>query len=134
MNTPLRHLIKPLHSLQRGYHRSAVGFMLTALLMMLLVMVFAIPLASRALGEPSWESLHGEVRRGEVVSLETILDWLEAHYIGDVLEVEVERDSGYVEYEIKLLGPQGQVVEFEFDGISGQLMSIEGVRINEMRR
>ena len=47
---------------------------------------------------------------------------------------EVERDDGLVEYEIKLLGPQGQVVEFEFDGQSGQLMQIEGVRIREMQR
>jgi|TARA_R110000751_G_scaffold32712_1_gene81959 uncharacterized membrane protein YkoI len=91
-------------------------------------------LAGSAVGDQPWESLHGEVGRGEVVPLDTILDWLEAHYIGDVLEVEVEREGGYVEYEIKLLGPQGQVVEFEFDGHNGQLMSIEGVRINDMRR
>ncbi|PRY64423.1 hypothetical protein B0H98_10583 [Vreelandella songnenensis] len=91
-------------------------------------------ISAGALGDQHWEALHAEVRRGDVVPLETILDWLEAHYIGEVLEVEVERENGYVEYEIKLLGPQNQVVEFEFDGQSGQLMSIEGVRINEMRR
>lgn len=96
--------------------------------------VLAILLVGSAVGDQPWESLHGEVRRGEVVPLEAILDWLDAHYIGDVLEVEVERDGGYVEYEIKLLGPQGQVVEFEFDGHTGQLMSIEGVRINDMQR
>tara|TARA_R110002012_G_scaffold18620_4_gene68167 strand:- start:811 stop:1179 length:369 start_codon:yes stop_codon:yes gene_type:complete len=94
----------------------------------------ALLLAGGAVGDQSWESLHGEVSRGEVVPLDTILDWLEARYIGEVLEVEVEREGGYVEYEIKLLGPQGQVVEFEFDGHNGQLMSIEGVRIDAMRR
>lgn len=91
-------------------------------------------LSGSAAGDQHWEALHGEVRRGNVVSLETILDWLEAHYSGEVLEVEVERNHGYVEYEIKMLGPQNQIVEFEFDGHSGQLMAIEGVRINEMRR
>ena len=91
-------------------------------------------LSGSAVGDQHWGALHGEVRRGNVVPLETILDWLEAHYIGEVLEVEVERENGYVEYEIKMLGPQNQVVEFEFDGHSGQLMAIEGVRINEMRR
>nr|WP_225736286.1 hypothetical protein [Halomonas colorata] len=91
-------------------------------------------LSGSAVGDQHWEALHGEVRRGDVVSLESILDWLDAHYIGEVLEVEVEREKGAVEYEIKMLGPQNQVVEFEFDGHSGQLMSIEGVRINEMRR
>lgn len=91
-------------------------------------------LSGSAVGDQHWEALHGEVRRGAVVSLESILDWLDAHYIGEVVEVEVEREKGAVEYEIKMLGPQNQVVEFEFDGHSGQLMSIEGVRINEMRR
>ncbi|MGM0615617.1 MAG: PepSY domain-containing protein [Pseudomonadota bacterium] len=81
-----------------------------------------------------WHSLHDDVQRGDVVPLENILDWLDAHYIGDVLEVEVERDDGEVEYEIKLLGERGQIVEFEFDGHTGQLMEIEGVHIDAMRR
>nr|WP_240457704.1 PepSY domain-containing protein [Halomonas socia] len=80
------------------------------------------------------QPLHGEVRRGELVPLERILDWLETHYLGDVLEVELERDDGAVLYEIKMIGPQGQIVEFEFDAHSGQLMAMEGVNINAMRR
>ncbi|RUR41416.1 hypothetical protein ELY40_15080 [Vreelandella populi] len=101
---------------------------------MVLALSASAVICGSAMGDQHWETLYGEVRRGDVVSLETILDWLEAHYIGEVLEVEVERENGYVEYEIKMLGPQNQVVEFEFDGHSGQLMAIEGVRINEMRR
>ncbi|EHJ93945.1 PepSY domain-containing protein [Vreelandella boliviensis] len=122
MRKLLRHFIQPLRSFQRGTRRNATGLALVLLLV------------GSAVGDQHWESLHGEVRRGEVVPLDSILDWLEAHYIGEVLEVEVEREGGYVEYEIKLLGPQGQIVEFEFDGHNGQLMSIEGVRINDMRR
>lgn len=98
------------------------------------VAMFAIALAGSAIGDQPWEALHREVQRGDVVPLESILDWLEANYIGEVIEVEVEREDGHVEYEIKMLGAQNQVVEFEFDGHSGQLMKIEGVRINEMRR
>lgn len=122
MSKFLRHFIKPHCSVPQSARRNATGLALVLLL------------AGSAVGDQPWESLHGEVSRGEVVPLDTILDWLEAHYIGEVLEVEVEREGGYVEYEIKLLGPQGQVVEFEFDGHNGQLMSIEGVRINDMRR
>ena len=103
-------------------------------LMLALVLMLMLMLMGSATGDQHWEALHSEVRRGDVVPLETILDWLDAHYIGDVLEVEIDRDDGLVEYEIKLLGPQGQVVEFEFDGHSGQLMQIEGVRIREMQR
>ena len=115
-------LLKPLRCVLKRTRRNVTGIAL----MLLLV--------GSAVGDQPWESLHGEVSRGEVVPLDTILDWLEAHYRGDVLEVEVEREGGYVEYEIKLLGPQGQVVEFEFDGQNGQLMSIEGARINDMQR
>tara|TARA_R110000824_G_scaffold222202_1_gene409608 strand:- start:27826 stop:28194 length:369 start_codon:yes stop_codon:yes gene_type:complete len=122
MSKLLRHFIKPHCSVQRSARRNVTGLALLLLLV------------GSAVGDQPWESLHGEVGRGEVVPLDTILDWLETHYIGEVLEVEVEREGGYVEYEIKLLGPQGQVVEFEFDGHNGQLMSIEGVRINDMRR
>ena len=75
-----------------------------------LVLALVLVLMGSATGDQHWEALHSEVRRGDVVPLDTILDWLDAHYIGDVLEVEIERDDGLVEYEIKLLGPQGQVV------------------------
>lgn len=122
MRKLFRRLIQPLGSFQRSARRNVTGVALVLLLV------------GSATGDQHWESLHGEVRRGEVVPLDSILDWLEAHYIGELLEVEVEREEGEVEYEIKLLGPQGQVVEFEFDGHNGQLMSIEGVRINDMRR
>ncbi|WP_447555040.1 PepSY domain-containing protein [Vreelandella sp. EE22] len=96
--------------------------------------VVAWVLWGSAFADQPWEGLDHQVRQGEAVSLESLLDWLEARYVGEVIEVEVERDDGEIEYEIKMLGPQGQVVEFEFDGRSGQLMKIEGVRINEMQR
>lgn len=117
-----RHFKKLLRRVFRRPLRNVTGLALVLLLV------------GSAVGDQHWESLYGEVSRGEVVPLEAILDWLEERYVGDVIEVEVEREGGYVEYEIKLLGPQGQVVAFEFDGHNGQLMSIEGVRINDMRR
>lgn len=94
----------------------------------------ACVLAGGAYADQHWEGLHSEVRQGEAVSLEQLLDWLEARYLGEVIEVEMERDDDEIEYEIKMLGPQGQVVEFEFDARTGQLMKIEGARINEMMR
>lgn len=103
-------------------------------------LVVATGLASLAgavvptLADDHWQELHGDVQRGEVVPLEDILDWLDEHYRGEVLEVELERDDDEAEYEIKMIGPQDQIVEFEFDAISGQLMAIEGVNINGMMR
>lgn len=90
--------------------------------------------ASPARADEAWNDLHKAVRQGHVVALPEILDWLEAHYVGQVLEVELERDDGHLTYEVEMLGPQGQVVEFEFDAASGELIGMEGVNINGMRR
>ncbi|QJQ93845.1 MULTISPECIES: PepSY domain-containing protein [Halomonadaceae] len=92
--------------------------------------LFAAPLAA----DEHWRDLHGEVRAGRIVALPVILDWLEAHYEGRVLEVELEREDGILVYEVEMIGPQGQIVEFEFDAVSGELIGIEGVNVNAMRR
>lgn len=81
-----------------------------------------------------WRGLHGEVAAGRLVSLSSVLDWLQAHYHGEVLDVDLERDDDEVSYEIDMIGPQGQLVEFVFDAGSGELIGIEGVNIGGMRR
>ncbi|WP_104204979.1 PepSY domain-containing protein [Billgrantia saliphila] len=90
--------------------------------------------AGHGLADEHWRDLHEAVRSGRLVALPTILDWLEARYEGQVLEVELERDDGRAIYEVEMLGPQGQVVEFEFDAESGELIGMEGVNIDGMRR
>ncbi|MCE8016189.1 peptidase [Halomonas sp. MCCC 1A17488] len=90
--------------------------------------------AAPAFADRHWHDLHEAVRSGRLVALPQILDWLEARYEGQVLEVELERDDGRTIYEVEMLGPQGQVVEFEFDAASGELIGMEGVNIDGMRR
>ena len=87
-----------------------------------------------ARADDDWRSLHGDVQAGRLVSLGSVLDWLDQHYLGNVIEVELDRDGDKVYYEIEMVGPQGQVVEFEFDAATGELIGIEGVNINEMKR
>ncbi len=96
--------------------------------------LLCIALSAPAMSDEHWQRLHDDVRRGEVVELPVILDWLQAHYAGEILEVELERDDGPLIYEIEMLGPQGQVVEFEFDAVNGELIGMEGVNINAMRK
>ncbi|MEQ6888784.1 PepSY domain-containing protein [Halomonas sp. CS7] len=96
----------------------------------LLVLLAASPVPA----DEHWHDLQEAVREGKIVPLPEILDWLEARYAGQVLEVELERDDGRSVYEVEMLGPQGQVVEFEFDAASGELIGMEGVNINGMRR
>lgn len=82
----------------------------------------------------NWRDLHKEVKEGHLVGLDEIMDWLEARYEGQILEVELEQDEGQIQYEVEMIGPQGQVVEFEFDATSGELLSVEGVNIESMRK
>lgn len=89
---------------------------------------------TEASADNDWHDLHGRVSRGELVPMVSVLDWLEAHYAGQVLEVELEREDGRLVYEVEMLGPRGQRVEFEFDAASGELIGIEGVGIDDMRR
>ncbi|MCK8517140.1 PepSY domain-containing protein [Methylonatrum kenyense] len=78
--------------------------------------------------------LREAVAEGRIVPLTTILDWLDERYRGQVIEVELEVHDDELVYEIDLLGPSGQRVEFLFDAASGELRSIRGVNIREMRR
>src|SRR5690625_5234584 len=96
----------------------------------LLCIAFSAP----TLGDEHWQRLHDDVRRSELVELPVMLDWLQTHYTGEILEVEIERDDNPSTYEIEMLGPQGQVVEFEFDAGNGELIGKEGVNINAMRK
>lgn len=84
--------------------------------------------------DDEWRSLHREVQEGRVVALPTVLDWLEHRYVGQVLEVELEHEDEAPRYGIEMIGPQGQVVEFEFDAANGELIGIEGVNIEGMTR
>ena len=99
-----------------------------------LVSVVGMPPAVVHADDDAWRDLHEEVRAGRFVSLPSVLDWLEARYQGQVLGVELERDDHLALYEVEMIGPQGQLVEFEFDAASGELIGIQGVNIEGMKR
>jgi uncharacterized membrane protein YkoI len=79
--------------------------------------------------------LREAVERNEIVPLRTILDWIERHYRGQVVEVEFEKeDDGEMEYEVDLLTPEGSKIEFEFDARTGDLRSASGKDVERARR
>ncbi|WP_246131759.1 PepSY domain-containing protein [Pistricoccus aurantiacus] len=84
--------------------------------------------------DDAWRDLHERVRAGELVGLSSVLDWLDAHYRGEVVEVELEYEDDEPIYEVEMLGAEGQLVEFEFDARSGELIAIEGVDVEAMKR
>jgi uncharacterized membrane protein YkoI len=74
------------------------------------------------------------VREGRFVPLASILDWIDRHYLGRAIEIELEDDESPPTYEVEWLTPQGNVVEFEFDARSGELLEREGRGLEEARR
>jgi len=75
------------------------------------------------------ESVHAReaARSGRFVGLSSILDWMESHYRGRLLEAELDDDQDEVPvYELDWLTPAGDVLELEFDARTGALLEIEG--------
>ncbi|WP_417513096.1 PepSY domain-containing protein [Marinobacter sp.] len=96
------------------------------------VLFLADPASASA--DEDWRKLHEDVQAGKIKSLGEILDSLLRDWNGQVIDVEFEQDDGKKLYEIELLGPDGQVVEFEVDAVTGELIGIEGTNINGMKR
>lgn len=72
--------------------------------------------------------------RGEVLPLAQVLSRVELDFGGRVIEVELERDDGELLYELKLLLPDGRLIELEFDARTGELVKLEGTRLETVFR
>lgn len=76
---------------------------------------------------------HDEIRRlrsaGQILSLETIIAHHRRQYReGQLLEAELELEKGRYVYDLKFLGDDGVVREFEYDARTGELWPIEDKR------
>lgn len=101
----------------------------------LMVATLAMSLrVAQADDDDDWRSLHRQVEAGRIKPLSEILDTLARDWHGDVIDVDIEDDDGEIIYEIELLGPQGQVVEFEIDARTGDILEIEGRDLRSMQR
>lgn len=101
-----------------------------AMFVIALCLVGTVP----AFADEDWRKLHEEVQAGRIKPLGDILDGLLRDWDGQVIDVEFEQEDGRRLYEIELLGSEGQVVEFEVDATTGELIGIEGNDINGMKR
>jgi len=73
---------------------------------------------------------HDRVRQlratGQILALETIIaNHRRQHPGGQLLEAELEFEQGRYVYELKMLGDDGVVREFEYDARSGELWRVE---------
>ncbi len=74
------------------------------------------------------KTLREAVRQKQLVSLLSIMEWIEKRYYGTIVEVELEHEDEYdtLVYEVDLVTPAGAKLEFEFDAHTGKLLELEG--------
>ncbi len=62
---------------------------------------------------------------GEIRPLDDILANVAKQYPGEVIDVDFELEDMRWAYEIKLIAPDGRVMEIEIDAKTGQILEVE---------
>lgn len=98
-----------------------------------LALLLSVALMPAGAGEPAVKVDHEDARaaraRGEVLPLARLLGRVDRDFGGRVIEVELERDGGDLRYELEVLLRDGRVIELEFDARTGELVRLEGARL-----
>lgn len=63
---------------------------------------------------------------GEVLPLKAIIERVEGNYPGAIVEVELEREDGRWQYEIKLLRRGGSLLKIKVDARDGSVLGVKG--------
>ena len=92
---------------------------MSALRALLLALSLALLPAAATHADGDHDRARAALRAGEVLPLHTVLERLQREQPGQVLEVELDREHGEWVYEIKLLRPDGRVVELKRDARTG---------------
>ncbi|MEG2804040.1 PepSY domain-containing protein [Stenotrophomonas sp.] len=92
-------------------------------LMLPLLLALAVPVSPQAhdADRGQQEAVRQAVRQGRLVPLQQVVADALRRYPGTLLEVEL--DDG--EYEVEILGPNGVVMEFDYDAATGRLLKME---------
>ena len=69
---------------------------------------------------------------GDLRPLSELIEHVESTCQGRFVETELEEDDGVWVYEIKLLGPAGDVAELEYDARDFDLLEAEGKRLDRL--
>lgn len=62
------------------------------------------------------------LERGEILPLAKILERVGGQVPGEILELELEREDGVWVYELKVIAPDGRLLEVLVDAAQGQLL------------
>jgi hypothetical protein len=73
-------------------------------------------------GVSDHERARAALQAGEILSLQKVLERVQASHPGDVLEVELEREQGRWVYELKLLQRNGALLRLDVDARTAEVL------------
>jgi uncharacterized membrane protein YkoI len=103
--------------------------------MLLCALIGGAPLAQAWADDEEEKAAEAALARGDARSVHELLQRVRSKFAGSVLKVELEYedegDAPWV-YEVKLLTPEGDVLELAYDAATLELIGLEGrYRANE---
>src|SRR3989441_13288005 len=100
----------------------------------LLVVGLVLACAAAAGADDDHARARSAYEAGEIVSLQAILNRVQAEFTGSPLEIELENDDGRFIYKVKLLAPGGAIVKLEYDARDARLLRAKGRGADAARR
>ena len=91
----------------------------------LALLAWIVSLNSYAGKDLDAEQIRQLLSRGEILSLDRILQMNQAQLRGRLLDLEVEQDHGLIIYEMEFILDNGHVLEFEVDAATGRILQQE---------
>lgn len=101
---------------------------------MVFLALLALAAPPAALADKDADRARAAVQSGEILPLSRILETVASQYAGDVIAVELERDDGAWEYEVKLLLPDGSVAKLKYDASTAALRKAKGRGLDKARK
>ncbi len=62
---------------------------------------------------------------GEILPLQTILKNIRQTFPGKIIEIDLEKEDGFIAYEVEILGKDGVVREIYINAKTGKLLSVK---------
>lgn len=91
--------------------------------------LFGVALLALSLGAQASPDDHDQARSaleaGEIRPIGEVLTMASAEVPGDVVEIELERERGRWIYELKIITPDGRLLEVEMDASDASLIEVE---------
>ena len=89
------------------------------------VCLTGLALVARADDDISHDTARQLVEQGKIRPLAEIIERLKAEMPGEILSTKLESDDGRLEYDFKVLTPNGRVMEVEIDAATGKKLKVE---------